>query len=161
MTDALIWVIAAVAILAAVGLATLWLLTRSRREADELRRRVDARQSLISGGREAVKTVWETLLTASPAVKRARQTANLVRNEGFGAAVRSSIEELADWAKVQRPDLARLTSDWAKVQRPDLARLSSDWAKVEARSGPAHPGRQRGDPVLRHRGVDRAERADG
>jgi class 3 adenylate cyclase/heme-degrading monooxygenase HmoA len=71
---------------------------------------------------------WETLLT-SPAVKRALQTANLVRNEGFGAAVRSSIEELADWAKVERPDLARLTADWAKVA--DLARLTSDWAKVE------------------------------
>jgi adenylate cyclase len=86
---------------------------------------------------------WETLLAASPAVKRAWQTAKLVRNEGFGAAVRSSIEELADWAKVERPDLARLTSDWAKVadlarltsdgvkvDRPDLARLSWDWAKV-------------------------------
>ena len=71
---------------------------------------------------------WETILT-SPAVKMALQTANLVRNEGFGAAVRSSIEELADWAKVERPDLARLTSDWAKVA--DLARLTSDWAKVE------------------------------
>jgi class 3 adenylate cyclase/heme-degrading monooxygenase HmoA len=72
---------------------------------------------------------WETLLT-SPAVKRALQTANLVRNEGFGAAVRSSIEELADWAKVERPDLARLTSDWVKVERPHLARLTSDWVKV-------------------------------
>lgn len=71
---------------------------------------------------------WEALLTA-PAVKRALQTANLVRNEGFGAAVRSSIEELADWAKVERPDLVRLTSDWAKVA--DLARLTSDWVNVE------------------------------
>ena len=71
---------------------------------------------------------WETLLT-SPAVKRAWETANVVRNEGFGAAVRSSIEELADWAKVERPHLARLTSDWAKVA--DLARHTSDWAKVE------------------------------
>ncbi|EUA11197.1 adenylate and Guanylate cyclase catalytic domain protein [Mycobacterium kansasii 732] len=52
---------------------------------------------MLSGGREAVKTVW--------------QTANLVRKEGFGAAVRSSIEELADWAEVERPDLARVTPD--------------------------------------------------
>jgi class 3 adenylate cyclase len=37
------------------------------------------------------------------------QTANLVREQGFGAAVRSSIEDLADWAEVERPDLARLT----------------------------------------------------
>ncbi|MDT5105073.1 MAG: adenylate cyclase, partial [Mycobacterium sp.] len=46
------------------------------------------------GGREAVKSVW--------------QTANILRKEGFGAAVRSNIEELADWAEVERPDLARL-----------------------------------------------------
>ena len=79
-------------------MATLWvLLTRARREADELRSRVDTRQQLITGGREAVKTVWET--------------ANLIRKQGFGAAVRSSIEELADWAEVERPDLARLTRD--------------------------------------------------
>ena len=47
-----------------------------------------------TGGREAVKTVW--------------QTANLVRTQGLGGAVRSSIEDLADWADVERPDLARL-----------------------------------------------------
>ena len=97
MSD-IVWVLAAVAAVEAVGLATLWvLLTRARREADELRSRVDARQQLITGGRGAVKTVWET--------------ANLIRKQGFGAAVRSSIEELADWAEVERPDLARLTLD--------------------------------------------------
>jgi adenylate cyclase len=94
----IVWVLAAIAAAEAVGLATLWvLLTRARREADELRSRVDARQQLITGGREAVKTVWET--------------ANLIRTQGLGAAVRSSIEELADWAEVERPDLARLTRD--------------------------------------------------
>jgi adenylate cyclase len=97
MSD-IVWALAAVAAVEAVGLATLWvLLTRARREADELRSRVDTRQQLITGGREAVKTVWET--------------ANLIRKQGFGAAVRSSIEELADWAEVERPDLARLTRD--------------------------------------------------
>jgi len=39
------------------------------------------------------------------------QTANLVRTQGFGGAVRNSIEELADWADVERPDLARLVPD--------------------------------------------------
>jgi class 3 adenylate cyclase len=34
-----------------------------------------------------------------------------VRTKGFGAAVRSSIEDLADWAAVERPDLARLAPD--------------------------------------------------
>ena len=89
---------AAVAVLEAVGLAVLVrLLARSHREIEELRHRTDARNWLLSGGREAVKTVW--------------QTANLVRKEGFGAAVRSSIEDLAEWAEVERPDLARVTPD--------------------------------------------------
>src|SRR5262249_33043823 len=35
----------------------------------------------------------------------------IMRKEGFGAAVRSSIEDLADWAEVERPDLARVTPD--------------------------------------------------
>ncbi|MBJ7337787.1 adenylate/guanylate cyclase domain-containing protein [Mycolicibacterium sp.] len=63
-------------------------------ELGELQRRLDTRTNLISGGREAVKTVW--------------QTANIIRREGLGAAVRSNIEDLADWATVERPDLARL-----------------------------------------------------
>jgi adenylate cyclase len=98
MSDIFTLAVAAVAVVEAVGLIILGVLwTRSRRDQAELRNRLDARQRLISGGREAVKTVW--------------QTANLVRSQGFGAAVRSSIEELADWAEVERPDLARLAPD--------------------------------------------------
>ncbi|HTQ16300.1 adenylate/guanylate cyclase domain-containing protein [Mycobacterium sp.] len=93
-----LYVLAAVALIEAGGLVVLWrLLAQSRREADELRQRTDARNWLLSGGREAVKQVW--------------QTASIVRKEGFGAAVRSSIEDLADWAEVERPDLARITPD--------------------------------------------------
>jgi len=89
------YVLGAVAAAEAVALIVLWTwLKRSRNEADHLRSRVDTRNMLISGGREAVKTVW--------------QTANIMRKDGFGAAVRSSIEDLADWAEVERPDLARL-----------------------------------------------------
>jgi adenylate cyclase len=69
----------------------------SREESEALRRRPDTRAMLLSGSRDAVKTVW--------------QTANILRKEGFGAAVRSSIEDLADWAEVERPDLARLASN--------------------------------------------------
>ncbi|OBF59377.1 adenylate/guanylate cyclase domain-containing protein [Mycolicibacterium monacense] len=88
-------VLAVVAVAEAVGLVTLWVLfTRARGEADELRARVDTRNMLLSGGREAVKHVW--------------QTANLVREKGFGGAITSSIEDLADWFEVERPDLARL-----------------------------------------------------
>ena len=71
------YVLAGVAALEAVGLIVLWVVyTRQRRELDELRRRVDTRNMLLTGGREAVKTMW--------------QTANIVRKDGFGAAVRSS-----------------------------------------------------------------------
>ena len=93
-----VYVLAGVAVVEAGALAVLWrLLARSRQEAEELRQRADARNWLLSGGREAVKTVWNT--------------ANIMRKEGFGAVVRSSIEDLADWAEVERPDLARVTRD--------------------------------------------------
>jgi hypothetical protein len=90
--------VAGVALAEAIALAVLWSrLKASRQEADELRDRLDTRNLLWSGGREAGKTVW--------------QTANLIRTRGFGGAVRSSIEELADWADVERPDLAKLAPD--------------------------------------------------
>lgn len=93
-----VYILAGVAVVEAGALIVLWrLLTRSRHEADELRQKADARNWLLSSGREAVKTVW--------------QTANLISKEGLGAAVRGSIEDLADWAEVERPDLARVTPD--------------------------------------------------
>ena len=92
------YVLAGVAAIEAVVIVVLGVqLSHVRREADELRSRVDARTALLSGGREAVKTVWKT--------------ANIIRKEGLGAAVSSSIEDLADWAEVERPDLARLAPD--------------------------------------------------
>jgi class 3 adenylate cyclase len=92
------YVLAGVAAIEAVVIVVVAVqLNRARREADALRSRVDTRNVLLSGGREAVKTMW--------------QTANIIRTEGFGAAVRSSIEDLADWAEVERPDLARLAPD--------------------------------------------------
>ncbi|MGA9357125.1 MAG: adenylate/guanylate cyclase domain-containing protein [Mycobacterium sp.] len=93
-----VYALAGVAAVEAGALVVLWrMLARSRQEAEELRQRNDTRQRLLSSGREAVKTVWNT--------------ANIMRKEGFGAAVRSSIEDLADWAEVERPDLARVTRD--------------------------------------------------
>ena len=92
------YVLAGIAAVEAVALIVLgvWL-RRSRSEAEALRRRVDTKNMLLSGGREAVKQVW--------------QTANILRKDGLGAAVRSSIEDLADWAEVERPDLARLAAN--------------------------------------------------
>lgn len=93
-----VYLLIGVAALEAGGIAALWvLLARSRRELEEMRQRADPYNKFLSGSREAVKTVWET--------------ANRVRKQGFGAAVRGSIEDLADWAEVERPDLARVTAD--------------------------------------------------
>lgn len=51
--------------------------------------------------REAVRAVWETV--------------ELVRDRGVGGALRSSIEELAGWAQVERPDLVRLATHDGRV----------------------------------------------
>lgn len=92
------YVLAVVAAAEAVVIAVLWVMwSRARREVDELHERYDTRNMLLTGGREAVKTVW--------------QTASRVREKGFGGAIRSSIEDLADWFEVERPDLARLAPD--------------------------------------------------
>jgi class 3 adenylate cyclase len=45
------------------------------------------------------------------AIRTSFKTAELVRTKGIGATVRNSIEELAGWAQVERPDLARLAAD--------------------------------------------------
>ncbi len=45
----------------------------------------------------AIKTVW--------------RTADSLINKGLGATVRNSVEDLAGWARVERPDLARMTAD--------------------------------------------------
>lgn len=45
------------------------------------------------------------------AIKTVFQTADMLINKGLGATVRNSIEDLAGWARVERPDLARLTAD--------------------------------------------------
>jgi class 3 adenylate cyclase len=89
------YVLAAIAVAEAVTLVVLGVRYRRQQgELERLRRQVDTRNMLFAGGREAVKQVW--------------QTASILRKDGLGAAVRSSIEDLADWAEVERPDLARL-----------------------------------------------------
>lgn len=104
MGDALhvsVYILAGFAAIEAIGLVVLWqLLARSQRELDELRQRNDARSWLLSGGREAVKTVWNT--------------ANLVRKEGFGAAVRSSIEASRTGPRSNGPTSrgSRRTAGW-------------------------------------------------
>ncbi|CAN5598234.1 hypothetical protein BH09ACT7_BH09ACT7_25880 [soil metagenome] len=78
-------------------------LTEAKRELERTkqgrRRRREVAPSLIQ--KKAIKTVF--------------QTADMLINKGLGAAVRNSIEDLAGWAQVERPDLARLTADGSVV----------------------------------------------
>lgn len=45
------------------------------------------------------------------AIRTAFKTADSLITKGFGATVRNSVEDLAGWAQVERPDLARMTAD--------------------------------------------------
>ncbi|MDZ7918087.1 MAG: hypothetical protein U5O16_40795 [Rhodococcus sp. (in: high G+C Gram-positive bacteria)] len=45
------------------------------------------------------------------AIRTAFHTTDLRINKGFGATVRNSVEDLAGWVKVERPDPARNTAD--------------------------------------------------
>jgi adenylate cyclase len=88
---------------------TLWLVSRRRhaRTRQELAAALDATgrtrrpKRRIPAPDEAVKAVWET--------------ANLVREKGFGGALRSSIEDLAGWAQVERPALVQLAGPGGSV----------------------------------------------
>jgi len=85
---------------AAITFLVLWLVGRRRRQLlleEVARLRSPAEKPprrLVPTGREVVKGVWET--------------AALVREKGLGGALRSSIDDLAGWAQVERPDLVRL-----------------------------------------------------
>ncbi|MCT7660757.1 adenylate/guanylate cyclase domain-containing protein [Mycobacterium deserti] len=71
-------------------------LTRQHRGDDEPRRR----RKPLGVAPMAVKTVVNTV-----------QSADAILRRGIGGSVRSSIEDLAGWARVERPDLARITAD--------------------------------------------------
>ncbi|MDT5144722.1 MAG: adenylate cyclase, partial [Mycobacterium sp.] len=81
------------------------LLIVSRHQLKETRSELErARQPRIASRRRrpglapfAIRTAW--------------RTADSLITKGIGATVRNSIEDLAGWAQVERPDLARLTAD--------------------------------------------------
>jgi len=103
-TTALVVFIVAVAVEGAlvVTLGVLWLSGRrtQRRLRAELAAALDRSgrtrrpRRLVPTPDEAVKAVWETV--------------DRVREKGFGGALRSSIDDLAGWAQVERPALMRL-----------------------------------------------------
>jgi adenylate cyclase len=102
-TTALLLLVVAAAEAAALALlSALWLRGRRterelRAELAELQERRPSRRPprrLVPTPDEAVKAVWETV--------------DRVREQGLGGAIRSSIDELAGWAQVERPALVRL-----------------------------------------------------
>src|SRR6201999_3917444 len=81
------------------------LLTVSRHQLKDTRSELErARQPRIAGRRRRPGV-------APLAIRTAFKTADSLITKGIGATVRNSIEDLAGWAQVERPDLARLTAD--------------------------------------------------
>jgi adenylate cyclase len=102
-----LWVIVVAEFAGLVALGVLLLVSRrsltdARRELkrssaiDEPRRR---RRKPLGVAPLAIKTVANTVQTADAIIRRQ-----------IGGSVRSSIEDLAGWARVERPDLARITA---------------------------------------------------
>ena len=88
---------------AVVTLGVLLIVT-SRRLSD-VRRKLERAQRATPRVRRRRKGL------APFAVRTTWKTAEMLRTKGVGAVVRNSIEDLAGWASVERPDLARLTAD--------------------------------------------------
>lgn len=95
VSDLELLLVASTAVLAVALLVTLGMVARMRRRVSELERRVE-RQKLVPSPAGAVRTVLGTAMK--------------VKDHGLSGALRSSIDDLAQWADVERPDLARLAA---------------------------------------------------
>ena len=98
---------AALVALGVVLLVTRRRLTSARRAVRAARTRDDprpVRRRPRGVAPLAVKTVVNTV-----------QTADALIRKGIGGSLRNSIEDLAGWARVERPDLARITADGTVV----------------------------------------------
>lgn len=103
MNAVTLWIVAAgveLAVIIALGV----LLVVSRRQLTGTRSELE--RALADKGRRRRR-----FGVAPLAIRTAFQTADSLINKGIGATVRNSIEDLAGWAKVERPDLARMTAD--------------------------------------------------
>ncbi|MEV7397505.1 adenylate/guanylate cyclase domain-containing protein [Aeromicrobium sp. NPDC092404] len=95
MSDLELVLAASTGLLAVALLVATWKLARSRERIAELERRTE-RQRIVPTPADAVRTVVGTALK--------------VKDQGFSGALRSSIDDLALWADVERPDLVRLAA---------------------------------------------------
>lgn len=102
MNELLLVAVGLVAVGTVVTLSVLLIVSRrqlkvTRRKLESSRQNKDRRRRRVGVAPFAIRTVW--------------QTADSLVKKGVGATVRNSIEDLAGWAQVERPDLARLTAD--------------------------------------------------
>src|ERR1700730_4851705 len=94
--------VAIVALAGIIALGVLLIVSRrqlkgTRRELKRIRQDNPHRRRRLGVAPFAIRTAW--------------QTADSLIKKGIGATVRNSVEDLAGWAQVERPDLARLTAD--------------------------------------------------
>lgn len=101
MSDVILWIVAGVELAAIIALGVVVIV--SRRKLKHTRRALD--RALESQQRRKRRGLVPF------AIRTAFHTTDLLINKGFGATVRNSVEDLAGWAKVERPDLARMTAD--------------------------------------------------
>jgi class 3 adenylate cyclase len=90
-------------------LAGLWLSGR------RTQRRLRAKLVAVQDERGRRRTPKRLVPTPDELVKGVWETANLVREKGFGGAIRSSIEDLAGWAQVERPALMSMAGSDGSV----------------------------------------------
>lgn len=102
MEVAVVSAVGVIALATIITLGVLLIVSRRqlgavRRELERVREEQGRRRRRLGVAPLAIRTVW--------------QTADSLLNKGIGATVRNSIEDLAGWAQVERPDLARLTAN--------------------------------------------------
>ena len=102
MSEVTLWIVAGVELAAIVALGVVLIV--SRRKLNHTRRALDRALAETQQRRKRRGLV-------PFAIRTAFHTTDLLINKGFGATVRNSVEDLAGWAKVERPDLARMTAD--------------------------------------------------
>lgn len=97
------WIIASGVELALIIGLGVWLIVSRRQLAGARRELRHARRDTpIRRLRRGIAPV---------AIRAAFNTTDSLIKKGFGATVRNSVEDLAGWASVERPDLARMTAD--------------------------------------------------
>jgi class 3 adenylate cyclase len=102
MSNVILWIVAGVELAAIIALGVVLIV--SRRQLTSARRALDRALAESQQRRKRRGLV-------PFAIRTAFHTTDLLINKGFGATVRNSVEDLAGWAKVERPDLARMTAD--------------------------------------------------